>query len=112
MRKGYNRSKIMMIAHALKRVYKMSFSESQKLAWANTKLRFALHQGPVEFCYRKKDGELRPAIGTLHNVEPLLVGSNKFSNDILTLRYYDLEKDAFRAMKMNSLVSVNNVVVL
>ena len=100
----YNRSKIMTIAHALRRVYKMSFSEAQKLAWANVKLKMSLHQGPVQFSYKKQNGEVRQAIGTLHNVEPLLVGSSKFSNDILTLRYYDLEKEGFRAMKMSNLI--------
>ena len=104
----YNRSKILKLTWALKRVYKMSFSEAQKLAWSNTKLRVALHQGPVQFTYKKKNGEMRNAIGTLHNVEHLLAGSDKFHNDIFTLRYYDLEKEAFRAMKMNNLVSVNN----
>lgn len=112
MKKRYNRSKIMMIAHALKKVYKMSFSEAQKLAWSNIKLKTALHQGPVQFCFRKKNGEIRQAIGTLHNVTPLLVGSDKFANDILTLRYYDLEKEAFRAMKMSNLISVNNCEIL
>lgn len=105
--KKYNRRKIMTIAHALKRVYKMSFSEAQKLAWSNAKLRTALHQGPVQFSYKKKNGEVRQAIGTLHNIEPLLVGSDKFQSDILTLRYYDLEKQDFRAMKINNLISVS-----
>ena len=50
---------------------------------------------------------MRNAIGTLHNVEHLLVGSDKFHNDIFTLRYYDLEREAFRAMKVNNLVSIN-----
>ena len=112
MKKNYNRSKIMTIAHALKRVYRMSFSEAQKLAWSNIKLKTALHQGPIQFCYKKKNGEIREAVGTLHNVEPLFVGSDKFSNDILTLRYYDLEKEDFRAMKMNSLISINNCAIL
>ena len=105
--KKYDRKKILIIAHALKRVYKMSFSEAQKLAWSNTKLRIALYQGPVQFSYKKKNGEIRQAIGTLHNITPLLVGSNKFNSDILTLRYYDLEKEAFRAMKVNNLVFIN-----
>ena len=78
----YNRSKIVKIAHALKKVYKISFGEAQKIAWSNAKLRVALHKGPVQFSYKKKNGELRQAIGTLHNVEPLLVGSDKFQNDI------------------------------
>lgn len=90
----------------------MSFSEAQRLSWSNAKLKSALHQGPVQFSYKKKNGEIREAVGTLHNVEPLLVGSNKFSNDVLTLRYYDLEKEDFRAMKINSLISVNNCVTL
>ena len=105
--KKYNRKKIMIIAHALKRVYRMSFSEAQKLAWSNTKLRIALCQGPVQFSYKKKNGEIRQAIGTLHNITPLLVGSNKFNSDILTLRYYDLETKDFRSMKISNLISVN-----
>lgn len=106
--KNFNRSQILRLAHALRRVYKLSFSEAQKLSWSNQKLRFALHQGPVEFSYKKQNGELRQAIGTLHNVEHLLVGSDKFKNDIFTLRYYDLEKEGFRAMKINNLISINN----
>ena len=103
----YDRKKVLKLTWALIKVYKMSFSEAQKLSWANTKLKVALHQGPVQFTYKKKDGEMRNAIGTLHNVEHLFVGSDKFQNDIFTLRYYDLEKEDFRAMKMNNLVSVN-----
>lgn len=107
MKKKYNRSKVLVLAHALVRVYKMTFGEAQKLAWKNAKLRVALHQGAVCFTFMKKNGEERKAIGTLHNVEHLLVGSNKFQNDIFTLRYYDLEKQDFRAMKINNLVSIN-----
>ena len=105
--KKYNRSKVLKIAHSIKRVYRISFGEAQKVAWSNVKLKMALHQGPVKFSYKKKDGEIRQAIGTLHNVEPLLIGSNKFQNDIFTLRYYDLEKKDFRSMKINNLISIN-----
>lgn len=103
----YSRSKILKLAHALRKVFKMTFSEAQKIAWKNAKLKRALHQGAVEFTYRKKDGSQRKAIGTLHNVLPLLVGSDKFQNDIFTVRYYDLEKSAFRALKVNNLLTIN-----
>lgn len=103
----YSRSKIMVIAHTLKKVYKMTFSEAQSLAWKNTKLKIAMHQGPVEFSYLKKDGTTRETVGTLHNIEHLLIGSDKFKNDILTVRYYDLEKSSFRSMKMCNLITVN-----
>lgn len=105
--KKYSRSKILVIAHILRKKYNISFGEAQKISWKCAKLKNALHQGIVGFTYMKKDGTFRNAIGTLHNVESLFVGSDKFQNDILTLRYYDLEKQAFRALKINNLVSIN-----
>ena len=107
MKEKFSRSKIMTISHALKKVYKLPLGEAQKLAWKNAKLKNALNQGSVQFTYMKKNGELRKAVGTLHNIEYLFSGSDKFQNDNLTLRYYDLEKNDFRAMKIKNLVLIN-----
>lgn len=101
-----NKSKLFIIAHTLVRVYKITLSEALKISWKNMKLKISLHEGGAHFQYLKKDGTLRETFGTLHNIEHLLVGSDKFQNDKLTFRYYDLEKKAFRAFKIINLISV------
>lgn len=100
------KSTLFKVAHQLKNVYKISFSEALKISWKNAKLRIKLHEGGVHFQYLKKSGEEREAFGTLRNIEHLLVGSDKFESDKLTFRYYDLEKQTFRAFKMINLVSI------
>lgn len=100
------KSKLFIIAHSLVRVHKITFSEALSISWKNMKLKVFMHEGGVHFQYQKKDGSLRETFGTLHNIEHLLVGSNKFQSDTLTLRYFDLEKKDFRAFKMINLISV------
>lgn len=101
--------KIFQVANKLRKIYKVNPSESLKIAWKNAKLKIALHKGGVHFEYLKKaTNEVREAFGTLHNVENYLRGSYKFQNDILTTRYFDLEKQEFRAFKVINLLSVEN----
>lgn len=100
------RSKVLKLAHSLKKEYLISFGEAQIIAWKNIKLKIALHKGPVYFSFLKKNGQTRNALGTLHNVNHLLVGSDKFKQDNFTIRYYDLEAKAFRAFKVNNLLEV------
>lgn len=42
-----------------------SMSEALKCAWTNIKLRALLHKKVVEFYFKKTDGTLRQAFGTL-----------------------------------------------
>lgn len=101
----YNRSSILKKAHILKK-QGYGFGEAQKLIWMGEHLRTKLHEGLTQFSYKKKDGSVREAIGTLNNVEHLLVGSSKFNSDIFTIRYYDLEKESFRATKVQNLLTI------
>lgn len=103
----YNKSKLFKIAHLLKNQNGLSMSLSLTVAWRDLKLVARLYQGGVEFEYFKKDNERRRAFGTLRNIEYQYKGSDKFQNDILTTRYFDLEKQEFRAFKVVNLISID-----
>lgn len=59
-----------------------------------------LQKGVVNFVYKKKDGSIRKAIGTLKDIEV------KFKRpDIIP--YFDLEKKGFRSFKLDNLKEIN-----
>ena len=70
-----------------------------------------LHNGVVEFTYTKKNGETRQARGT-KCWDAKIVGENfvapngKGSDKTGVVTYWDLDKDAWRCLGMDSLVSV------
>lgn len=100
------RSKVLRIAHNLVKVLNWNLSEALKQAWKAYRLRKRMYEGAVNFIFKKVNGELREAYGTLNNIEHLLSGSNKFISDLLTFRYYDLESRGFRAFKIQNLETI------
>ena len=56
---------IMSLAWSFARKNGYSMSETLKCAWTNIKLRALLHKKVVEFYFKKTDGTLRQAFGTL-----------------------------------------------
>ncbi|WP_036691714.1 SH3 beta-barrel fold-containing protein [Pedobacter glucosidilyticus] len=80
-----------------------NFSEALKHAWAIIKLKYKMLKGVVEFAYKKVDGSIRTAVGTLHapHVNYEFKGqpsSNK------TMAYFDLEQGSFRSFKIENLI--------
>lgn len=68
-----------------------------------------LHEGIVEFTYKKKDGSTREAKGTL--VEDLLPESSKDDTRKTAIHetciyYYDLNSSGWRAFLKENLVSI------
>ena len=68
-----------------------------------------LHEGIVEFTYKKKDGSTRNARGTL--VEDLLPETSKddtrkTTNHDTCVYYYDLDSDGWRAFLKENLISI------
>jgi len=65
---------------------------------------FLYGDSPVHFSYRKADGEIREALGTLNpslipeNFKPKDSSRNFGSN----LKYFDLEKGAWRSLQMDA----------
>lgn len=58
-------SEIMNLAWQMVRRNGYTMSEALKVAWTNIKLRALLHKKVVEFYFKKTDGTLRQAFGTL-----------------------------------------------
>lgn len=80
-----------------------SMSEALKCAWANIKLRTLLHKQVVEFFFKKVDGTLRQAFGTLMaNRVPQTTGPKKTANSCQV--YFDTEKNEWRCFKKCNLV--------
>lgn len=80
-----------------------NFSQALKHAWALIKLKKAMLTKVVEFKYRKVDGSIRTAIGTLQSKfvdydYKGQVSSNK------VLAYFDIEQNSFRSFKQENLI--------
>lgn len=59
-----------------------------------------LQEGVVNFIYKKKDGSIRKAIGTLKDMNV------KFKKPD-TISYFDIEKKGFRSFKLDNLKEIN-----
>ena len=72
----------------------------------------ALHKGIVEFKYKKKDGSIRDAKGTLNidimGNENAPTGSGHNVSDI-NIRYYDLNSNDWRSFVYNNLLEWNKI---
>lgn len=64
-----------------------SFSDALKAAWKVIKLATKMKQGVVNFAFKKVDGSLREAVGTLKNI-PAVKGDRKPNLALFT--YFDL----------------------
>lgn len=100
-------SEIMSLAWAFVRKNGYNMSEALKCAWANVKLRVQLSKRIVEFYFKKVDGTLRQAFGTLMSDRvPQTKGVCRKPNDSLQT-YFDTEKGEWRCFKKCNLIKVN-----
>ena len=82
-----------------------SMSEALKVAWVNIKLRALLSKKIVEFYFKKTDGTLRQAFGTLMNDRiPETKGIKKMADSCQV--YFDTEKEEWRCFKKCNLVRI------
>ena len=82
-----------------------TFSEALKLAWKRFKLILSLKKGISYFSYRKANGTLREAIGTLRegNFEYVFKtegGKERFD----VIKYFDIESKGWRSCRIERLV--------
>lgn len=84
-----------------------NMSEALKTAWANFRLRQQMKVRIVRFYFRKINGEIREAWGTLaENLIPATSGTdNRRKNDTVQV-YYDTEKADWRCYKKANLLSI------
>ena len=96
---------VMQMAWSFVRKNGYSMSEALKCAWANLKLKAALKVKIVEFYFKKTDGTLRQAFGTLlENRVPETKGTKKTADNCQA--YFDTEKEEWRCFKKCNLVKI------
>lgn len=79
-------------------------SEALKTAWANIKLREQMALGECKFYFKKVNGEIREAHGTLSTATIPQTGDKKHKNNEAIQIYFDTDKMAWRSFKRANLV--------
>ena len=83
-----------------------SMSAALKAAWANAKLKAQMKKGIVRFYFRKVNGSIREAWGTLNeNIMPVIQGNGRAKNDTIQV-YYDTEVESYRSFKKANLIGM------
>lgn len=90
------------IAHSVKHQFD-NFSQALTYAWKIIKLKMKMKENIVDFQYRKVDGSIRQAQGTLiDRLLPTTKGNRSSSQSVLV--YYDVEKQGYRSCKIENLI--------
>ena len=97
-------SEVMNLAWQFIKKNGLRLSEALKIAWRNVKLRIALHRKIVRFTFKKVDGTLREAWGTLAADMLPSHGDGRTPNPTIQV-YFDTEKGAWRCFKKINLIS-------
>lgn len=96
---------VMSLAWQFVRKNGYSMSEALKCAWANLKLKAALKVKIVEFYFKKTDGTLRQAFGTLMSDRvPETKGTKKTAENCQV--YFDTEVGDWRCFKKCNLIKI------
>ena len=97
---------VMLMAWTFVKRNGFTMSEAMKCAWANMKLKAAMKQRVVKFYFKKVDGSVREAYGTLkENLIPATSGDSKKKNDTVQV-YFDTERQEYRCYKKANLLNI------
>lgn len=84
-----------------------SFSTCLKKSWKAIKVKAQMFTGKVHFQFKKADGTIREAWGTLKNGSFTYVSKNSNRKPCYsTVVYFDLVKNAFRSFSIDSFIGV------
>ncbi len=102
------RSEIMSAAwDMIKRGVFSTLSQALTAAWKRYKLTTKLRAGVAYFSFVKATGELRQAIGTLRNGNfNYTPKTNMTETNFSIIKYFDLEKRAFRSVRIDRLIEI------
>jgi hypothetical protein len=99
------RARVMKYAHQIRISCKKTWSESLKMAWQVYFLYKRMRKGMVQFIYRKVDGSIRVATGTMMNYSS--TASKRITKpSYKTFAYYDVDKGDMRCFKIENLLLV------
>lgn len=97
-------SKLMRRAWAIARATGERFALCLSKAWALYRLAKRMRSGVVSFAYRKTDGTLRQASGTLQEVADTIKGTGR-PDDGKTLKYYDTDANGWRSFRVENFIA-------
>lgn len=98
---------VMSLAWQMVKKNGFSMSEALKTAWANLKLKSEMKKRIVKFYFKKVDGSVREAYGTLNEkLMPAIAGADKRAKNDTIQTYYDTERGEFRCYKKANLMSI------
>lgn len=101
-----NLKDIMQLAWQFVKRNGFSMAEAMKTAWRNFKLKRAMQGKIICFYFKKVDGTLREAYGTLkESLLPATQGTGRRTNDTVQT-YFDTEKQEWRCFKKANLVRI------
>ncbi len=101
-----DKSKLFRMAHSiLKRSHAGSFSEALRMAWKAAKVYARMLVGVAHFTFRKANGEIRKAVGTLCNVNYHPTGNGRLKErPAECICFWVVEKQAFRSFNASTLI--------
>lgn len=98
---------VMSLAWQMVKKNGFSMSEALKTAWANLKLKSEMKKRIVKFYFKKVDGSVREAYGTLNEkLMPAVTGTDKRTKNDTVQTYFDTERGEFRCFKKANLMSI------
>lgn len=96
---------IMNQAWQLVKVYGFTMSEALKKAWAIYRVKAAMYKGITKFYFKKVDGTIREAYGTLATNMIPPTGNHGHAKSVIP--YYDTEKQDWRCFKVANLIGLS-----
>ena len=106
-KKNNFRARVMKYARQIWLTTKETWSVCMKKAWSLYRLAKLMRTGVIAFAYKKADGSIRNAYGTLRDLPAgITMGGKKVTKpSYKTIAYFDVEKNAFRSFKIENLIS-------
>ena len=102
-------SAIMTLAWQFVKQNGFTLSDALKCAWANYRFKQAAKSGIVEFVFRKVDGSMRQAFGTISATiipQDAISGGERKVNPNTHQVYWDTEKGDWRCFKRCNIIRV------
>ena len=85
----------------------MTLADALKKAWQVFKLKAQMMKGIVRFYFRKVDGTIREAYGTLKaDLMPEIKGEDSRRKNDTVQTYFDTERQEFRCFKLANIVTL------
>lgn len=99
------RVRVMKYAHFLYERTHNAWSICLLKAWELYRLAKKMRRGVVKFVFRKMDGTIRYALGTLQHL-PVGATNKGKQPQFKTFAYYDIEKQDMRCFRVENLITV------